>query len=203
MIDGIGNPAAAITDQGTKAYTVKYSPYGGETVTFGDTSAQWKQNPYGFKTGIRSSNTATSLTKFGMRWQAASTGAWIERDTLDAPLSPGNANRYAYAGGDPVNYSDPAGRGFGEDLASTIIGGVVGVAVAGSICVATGLESLGTGCALGAVAGATVGTAAGNASVGVLEGESPGQIGTRAWQGAVIGAVGSGIAVGGAALFLA
>jgi len=201
-IDGIGNPAAAITDQGTKAYTVQYSPYGAETVSFGDTSVQWKQNPYGFKTGIRSANTQTGLTKFGMRWQAASTGAWIQRDTLDAPLNPGNANRYAFGGGDPVNHADPTGRGFGEDLASTIIGGVVGVAVAGSICVATGLETLGTGCALGAIAGGTVGTSVGNASVGVLEGESPGQIGTRAWQGAVIGGLGSAIAVGGAALFL-
>jgi RHS repeat-associated protein len=109
-IDGVGNPAAAITDQGAKAYTVKYSPYGGETVTFGDTSAQWKQNPYGFKTGIRSSNTATGLTKFGMRWQAATTGGWIQRDTLDAPLNPSNANRYAFAGNDPVNQSDPRGQ---------------------------------------------------------------------------------------------
>jgi len=110
VIDGIGNPAAALTDQGTKAYTVQYSPYGAETVTFGDTSAQWKQNPYGFKTGTRSANTQTGLTKFGMRWQAATIGSWIQRDTLDAPLSPANANRYAFVGNDPINHSDPQGR---------------------------------------------------------------------------------------------
>ncbi|MBF4582926.1 hypothetical protein ITJ54_09625 [Curtobacterium sp. VKM Ac-2865] len=123
VIDGIGNSAAAITDQGTKAYTVQYSPYGGETVTFGDTSAQWKQNPYGFKTGIRSNNTATGLTKFGMRWQAAATGVWIERDTLDAPLDPINGNRYTFAGADPVNQQDRTGRaGYGSLLDGVVTG---------------------------------------------------------------------------------
>ena len=38
------------------------------------------------------------------------TGGWIERDTLDAPLDPNNANRYAYSGNDPVNLSDPTGN---------------------------------------------------------------------------------------------
>lgn len=33
------------------------------------------------------------------------------RDTLDAPLSPTNANRYAYAGDDPINLYDPTGFG--------------------------------------------------------------------------------------------
>jgi RHS repeat-associated protein len=146
VIDGIGNLAAAITDQGAKAYTVKYSPYGGETVTFGDTSAQWKQNPYGFKTGIRSSNTASGLTKFGVRWQAASTGSWIERDTLDAPLDPGDANRYTFASCDPINGSDPTGR----DCGGAIFGAVTGAGGAvGSIAliVLTG----GVGGAVGAI----------------------------------------------------
>ena len=112
VIDGIGNPAAAITDKGAKAYVVSYSPYGGESVSYGDTSIQWQQNPYGFKTGIRSSNTNNGITKFGYRWQYASTGNWLQRDTLDAPLDPGNANRYAYAGGDPINGSDPKGLAY-------------------------------------------------------------------------------------------
>ncbi|PZE63600.1 RHS repeat-associated core domain-containing protein, partial [Curtobacterium sp. MCBD17_021] len=112
VIDGIGNPAAAITDKGEKAYVVSYSPYGGETVTYGDNSSQWQQNPYGFKGGLRSSGTNIGLTKFGYRWQSAETGGWISRDTLDAPLDPNNANRYAYAGDDPINASDPSGRAY-------------------------------------------------------------------------------------------
>ncbi|MCY1692882.1 RHS repeat-associated core domain-containing protein [Curtobacterium sp. SL109] len=146
VIDGIGNPAAALTDQGTKAYTVQYSPYGAETVSFGDNSAQWKQNPYGFKTGIRSSNTATGLTKFGMRWQAASTGAWIQRDTLDAPLSPSNANRYQYAGADPINNADPSGRAVGPSAIGAVATGI-GALAGAALCAA----SAGLGCFLGGI----------------------------------------------------
>ncbi|MFJ3386021.1 MULTISPECIES: RHS repeat-associated core domain-containing protein [unclassified Curtobacterium] len=116
IIDGTGNPAAAIADTGKTAYTVSYDSYGAETVGIGGDSAQWQQNPYGFKSGLRSSSTDNGLTKFGYRWQSSVTGAWIERDTLDAPLSPTNANRYAFAGTDPVNSSDPSGQLAFEDV---------------------------------------------------------------------------------------
>ncbi|MFJ3386020.1 MULTISPECIES: RHS repeat-associated core domain-containing protein, partial [unclassified Curtobacterium] len=99
----------------------------------------WQQNPYGYKTGIHSSNSDTRLTKFGYRWQSAATGQWIERDTLDLPLSPANANRYAFVGGDPINGSDPTGQydlwqatvtgaasGIGSGVGGCIAGGVVG-----------------------------------------------------------------------------
>jgi RHS repeat-associated protein len=113
VLDGIGSPAAAIADTGEKAYTVSYDPYGTEVVTYGDTSQQWKQNPFGFKGGIRAGED-NSLTKFGYRWQTATTGGWTQRDTLDAPLDPNNANRYAYAGDDPINGSDPSGRNYSQ-----------------------------------------------------------------------------------------
>lgn len=128
VIDGIGNSVAAITDKGIKAYTVSYDPYGKETVSYGDTSLQWKQNPYGFKVGIRAGQD-NSLTKFGYRWQASNFGGWTQRDTLDAPLDPRNGNRYAYAGTDPVNGSDPSGREY-----STL-----GVEVCAVVCISGGL----------------------------------------------------------------
>ncbi|PZF14440.1 hypothetical protein DEI98_01925 [Curtobacterium sp. MCLR17_034] len=146
VLDGIGNPAAAIADTGEKAYTVSYDPYGTEVVTYGEGSQQWKQNPFGFKGGIRAGE-GNSLTKFGYRWQTATTGGWAQRDTLDAPLDPNNANRYAYAGDDPINGSDPSGRlsvgagpgisacfvlclnvgiGFGNDGIHPYVGGGIG-----------------------------------------------------------------------------
>ncbi|WP_420367071.1 RHS repeat-associated core domain-containing protein [Curtobacterium sp. L1-20] len=109
ILDGTGSPAAAIADTGKTAYTVSYAPYGAETVGIGSDSAQWQQNPYGFKTGLRSSDD-NGMTEFGYRWQTSGTGGWIQRDTLDAPLSPTNANRYAYAGDDPINSADPTGN---------------------------------------------------------------------------------------------
>ncbi|WP_182066907.1 RHS repeat-associated core domain-containing protein [Curtobacterium sp. ME12] len=128
VLDGIGNPVASIADTGAVAYKVTYDAYGKEQVSAdGGSSAQWQQNPYGYKAGIRASNTDTGLTKFGYRWQSSTTGTWIERDTLDAPLSPSNANRYAYAGLDPINSSDSSGRstiGVGVQGCYWICGGV-------------------------------------------------------------------------------
>jgi RHS repeat-associated protein len=149
VIDGLGNPAAAITDKGAKAYVVSYSPYGGETVSYGDTSIQWQQNPYGFKTGIRSSNTSNGLTKFGYRWQAAMTGAWIQRDTLDAPLDPANGNRYAYVGSDPLNESDATGASTYDDVYDT----ACGIGISSSVTFGTGITGLLGGFAVSTSAG--------------------------------------------------
>ena len=110
VMNGIGNPAAAITATGKTAYTVSYDAYGAEKVVSGASSGQWQQNPYGFKGGLRSSSTSNGLTKFGHRWLFNTIGGWVERDTLDAPLDPSNANRYAYAGSDPINKSDLTGQ---------------------------------------------------------------------------------------------
>lgn len=46
---------------------------------------------------------------FGVRFYDPNQGVWTQQDSLDAPLDPVNANRYAYAGGDPVNNFDPTG----------------------------------------------------------------------------------------------
>lgn len=161
VLNGIGNPVAAVTDTGKVAYKVSYGAYGAETVTDGKASTQWQQNPYGYKTGIRSSNSDTGLTKFGYRWQASTTGQWIERDTLDAPLDPSNSNRYAFVGCDPINGSDPTGRLTSTEigcglaflavatvfgvLATTVVGGIVASAAVAGI---TGqLVGVGTGVA--------------------------------------------------------
>ena len=110
LVDAIGNQIGLLTDTRTTAFRVAYAPYGAQTVTVGATSDEWEQNPYGFKTGNRTDNGV--LVKFGMRWYLAITGTWAQRDTLDAPLDPKNANRHGYAGGDPINGSDPTGRSY-------------------------------------------------------------------------------------------
>ncbi|WIB77543.1 RHS repeat-associated core domain-containing protein [Curtobacterium sp. MCPF17_002] len=196
VTDGIGNPAASIADTGKTAYTVSYDPYGAETIsTDGAASAQWQQNPYGYKNGLRSSNTDTGLTKFGYRWQSSDTGGWIERDTLDAPLDPNNANRYAYAGADPINRSDPAGRdALGDGLASTIIAGVIGFGVGAGICALTAVETFGAGCVAGALIGGAVGGGIAGGYVAYSNGDNVGE-------GAAIGA-GLGLLAGGITLGL-
>ncbi|WP_298662619.1 RHS repeat-associated core domain-containing protein [uncultured Leifsonia sp.] len=107
-MDGIGNPVGLITDFALSSYTYTFDPYGAANLTAGGTGNGAAQNPYLFKAGIQ--DRATGLVKFGLRWYNPVTGTWTQQDTLDTPLDPANANRYAYAGGDPVNGSDPSGR---------------------------------------------------------------------------------------------
>ncbi|WP_141399128.1 RHS repeat-associated core domain-containing protein [Curtobacterium sp. 'Ferrero'] len=175
VLSGIGNPAAAIADTGKIAYQVSYDAYGAETVTAGSTSAQWLQNPYGYKTGLRSSNSDAGLTKFGYRWQSASTGQWLERDTLDAPLDPRNGNRYGFVAGDPVNQFDPTGQ---YDLwaatvtgAATAVGSGVGGCIAGGIV--GGLTTAGPGalpgCGLGFASGLISGFVGGFITNSILQ----------------------------------
>jgi RHS repeat-associated protein len=124
LTDGIGNQVAALTDDADQAWTTRYAPYGQQNVTSGDTTDQWRLNPYGFKTGVQGASTA-KFTKYGYRWYLPGLGAWTQRDTLDAPLDPKNANRYAYAGDDPINGSDPTGRDYLT----------VGVSICAGVCV--------------------------------------------------------------------
>ncbi|MEY2847833.1 MAG: hypothetical protein RI885_498 [Actinomycetota bacterium] len=90
---------------------------------------------------------ATGWVKYGLRWYNPVVGRWAQQDTLDAPLDPANANRYAFAGNDPINNTDPTGLVTCEQftnfsgtvggvlggiaLGAAAFGGPVGVAVAG------------------------------------------------------------------------
>ena len=147
VVNGIGNQVGLLTDARTTAFQVAYSPYGAQNVTAGSTSDEWVQNPYGFKNGNRTDNGV--LVKFGMRWYLAITGTWTQRDTLDAPLDPKNANRYGYAGGDPINGSDPTGRltaGQGVGLAGNIVSDI-STFIPGPVGLVGGL--VGTGLSVG------------------------------------------------------
>jgi RHS repeat-associated protein len=110
LVEGIGNQVGALTDTGTNAFQVSYDPYGTATVNSGSTGSFWTQNAYGYKAGIRTSDTQNQLVKFGLRWYLTAVGSWTQQDTLDSRLDPANADRYAYAGDDPINAADPGGR---------------------------------------------------------------------------------------------
>lgn len=122
------------------------------------------ENPYAFAgTGVR--DRTTDWVHYGARYYSTRTGAFTQQDTLDAPLDPLNANRYAYAGGDPINLTDPTGANLFEDL-FTSAAACYGGAGVGSIAGAA-FGSLGAvpGAASGAVIGGTYGCLAGIISV--------------------------------------
>ncbi|ERK67240.1 RHS repeat-associated core domain protein [Leifsonia aquatica ATCC 14665] len=129
VMDGIGNPVGLITDFALSSYTYTFDPYGAANLTAGGTGNGAAQNPYLFKSGIQ--DRATGLVKFGLRWYNPVTGTWTQQDTLDTPLDPANANRYAYAGGDPINGNDPGGLDatLGDYAGSCLVSGGVDVLV--------------------------------------------------------------------------
>ncbi|MCR2826705.1 RHS repeat-associated core domain-containing protein [Microbacterium sp. zg.Y909] len=152
VYDGTGNPTAILRDFAGTGYTYQYDPYGLPTVTSNSGGTGLSQNPFLFQGGIQ--DRATGWVHFGNRWYNPAIGRWTQQDTLDAPLDPTNANRYAYAGCDPINNTDPTGRiSFDCGLSIfgtvgsivlfevTVIAGAVGTVASGGV-VAPGATAL-------------------------------------------------------------
>jgi RHS repeat-associated protein len=85
---------------GQVAQQLSYDAFGNVTQ---DTSPGFQ--PFGFAGGLYDRD--TGLVRFGARDYDAQTGRWTAKDPL--LFGGGQANLYAYAGNDPVNYSDPTG----------------------------------------------------------------------------------------------
>ncbi len=117
-----GSPIALITNAAYQAFAYDYDPYGLPTLTATSGGNGVDQNPYAFAGGIQ--DRTTDWVHYGNRYYDPTTGTWTQRDTLDNPLSPQDANRYTYAGGDPINNVDPSGNQIPlwvcEDYVSTI-----------------------------------------------------------------------------------
>lgn len=111
---------------------------------------------------------------------SAANARFISPDTMDPTLSGVGTNRYAYAGNDPVNKSDPNGHvagkadyatggatwggligGFLGGLFGGLLGGVVGTAGGPPGTAGGGLAGASYGAANGALAGAAFGGLAG------------------------------------------
>jgi RHS repeat-associated protein len=166
--DGLGNPVGLLTDGASNPVPATYDPYGLRALTAANTDTGVAQNPYAFKAGIY--DRGTGLVKFGLRWYDVVTGAWTQQDTLDAPLDPGNANRYGFAGGDPVNNSDPSGLFSGSQVVGAGAGIAAGVAVGTVICGVTAGVGCGAGALLAGFTASAVGSAVGSATTASLDG---------------------------------
>jgi RHS repeat-associated protein len=123
--DGTGNPTVLVTSGSYRAFAYSYDPYGVPTLTADSGGNGTSQNPYTFKNGVQ--ERTTGWIHYGARWYDPTTGRFTQQDTMDAPLDPHNANRYAYAGGDPVNVSDPSGRIAALILAKIIADGFASI----------------------------------------------------------------------------
>lgn len=109
LYDGIGNPTALANSAQTLAYNMRLDLYGAVTrLDSGGNNYGWLDNPYVFHGGVQ--DRATGNIKFGQRFYNPTTGAWTQQDQINAPLDPHNANRYVYAGDNPINYTDCTGQ---------------------------------------------------------------------------------------------
>ncbi|MFJ4174698.1 RHS repeat-associated core domain-containing protein [Microbacterium sp. NPDC089696] len=122
VYDGLGSPVALLTDFASQSYAYNFDPYGTAVLTAGGTGNGAVENPFLFKGGIQ--DRATGWVHYGNRWYNPTLGRWTQQDTLDTPLDPNNANRYAYAGADPVNNVDPSGRAIGLPCAIGVLAGL-------------------------------------------------------------------------------
>ena len=142
-----GSPVALITSAAQEGFAAEYDPYGLPTVTADNGGVELGQNPFGFAGGIK--DRTTNWVHYGNRYYDPRIGTWTQRDTLDDPLSPLNANRYAYAGGDPINNIDPTGlRGCAGSIGLAALATFSYFGGGAALIIATGGLGIGLGAAL-------------------------------------------------------
>lgn len=105
--DPVDSDITLVKDDGVTATTKEFDPYGArdEKVTVFSRDVF---DPFRYRFGLVDRG-GTGRYLFGVRFYDPSQGVWTQQDSLDAPFDPVNANRYAYAGADPVNNFDPSG----------------------------------------------------------------------------------------------
>lgn len=101
LYDGQGTIIALTDASGHLANTYAYDPNGNRTSQTGTAPAYW-----GFQGGYMPSN---GLYHFGARYYNPAQATWTQQDPLNQLASLTQADRYTYAGNDPINLTDPTG----------------------------------------------------------------------------------------------
>jgi RHS repeat-associated protein len=146
VYDNLGSPTGLITQNNTTNDSWEYDPYGVTEVESTNGSVAADYTPFGYTGGVVDHTTGLVLN--GARYYDPWEGRWTQLDTLD----PSNANRYAYAATNPINFTDPMGLSVRCSVAG-LAGGLLGGIAGGGIGLIGGV--------VGAAIGASVGTAIG------------------------------------------
>ena len=107
-----------IDSSGNLDNTYSYDSWGVPTNT-----TETVPNPHRYAAGFHDNDRST---KFGTRYYDPTLNRWTQHDAYAGTIaSPRTLNRYAYAGDDPVNNTDPSGRIFGyswDDFTEDVAG---------------------------------------------------------------------------------
>ncbi|MEM7539548.1 MAG: RHS repeat-associated core domain-containing protein [Chloroflexota bacterium] len=146
ITDHLGSPRLVVeASSGEIVQRLDYDEFGNVIV---DTNPGFQ--PFGFAGGLYDAD--TGLVRFGVRDYDPFAGRWTAKDPLR--FDGGDTNIYAYLHNDPINYIDPSGFSFWQELiVEAIKGAVIGGVTQGVKCLA--FQTFSIGCAIaGAAAGA-------------------------------------------------
>lgn len=151
LTDALGSVVELADVNGATLNTYTYEPYGADLSTTGTTSNYLKYAG-GFDTTGQG-----RLYHFGQRYYDPLIGRWTQQDPLDQVGDLREANRYAYAGLNPINFIDPSGTSLVGDIADVGVDTLKG-----------GVEGAITGGIVGGPKGALIGAAQGAGTAGAI-----------------------------------
>jgi RHS repeat-associated protein len=145
-----------VSEGGVLQRTYRYDPWGkviaDSDLTTGQTApVDYNRFAGGFQDGA-------DLYHFGMRYYDPRVGRWTQEDAIDRPSDLRQANRYLYAGADPINMFDASGQGIGDiiDKVTDVAYKAGEVAVVGGVTCLVAVNPASIGCAGVALGGAGV-----------------------------------------------
>jgi len=103
LTDRLGSTRTLTNETGATVRKYNYEPYGADITPPG---AWTTTTPLKFAGG---EHDTTGLYHYGQRYYDPAIGRFTQQDPLNQASDLRQANRYSYAGGDPVNFSDPSG----------------------------------------------------------------------------------------------
>ena len=111
LLDALGSVLGVVDSAGDVVKRYEYEPYGQAIPTTGSHA-----NPWRFASGYLD---GSGFTKFGTRYYVPSLARWTQHDPKRGSLfEPKTLNLYAYVGCDPVNYTDPTGADYFDEIAA-------------------------------------------------------------------------------------
>jgi RHS repeat-associated protein len=118
----LNSVTALVSTAGVLANTYSYDPWG-QTIASTGTAT----NPWQFTSSYN--DTATGLYLMGARYDQPASGRFTQQDPLPRNLI--SLNRYAYAGCNPANFTDPTGLTHCDGYEAANRVGMMGVSLIG------------------------------------------------------------------------